>query len=387
MNKSKYVFAQLIEFLDSDKFRHLVDKYDGNRYVKHFTCWNQLLALMFGQLSNRESLRDLIVALEAHQSKRYHLGLGREPIAKTTFATANQNRDYRIFEEFAFYMMDQARSKRAMDIFKLKCKVYAFDSTTIPLCLSVFWWAKFRKKKGGIKAHVLYDLESQVPAYFHITTASVHDSKAMKEIPYESGSYYVFDRGYNAFRELYRIHQHESFFIVRAKKNLQYKCIKWRRRMPRNVLTDSEIMLTDYITSKKYKEKLRLVKFYDEEQGREFSFLTNAFHLSSLEVANLYKNRWQIELFFKWLKQHLKIKKFWGRTENAVRIQISAAIIAYCLVAIVQHDMRLERSTYEVLQILSISLTDKTPLKELFEKTKFNDVKEQSGPLIPGLFD
>ena len=387
MNKSKYVFAQLIEFLDSDKFRHLVDKYDGNRYVKHFTCWNQLLALMFGQLSNRESLRDLIVALEAHQSKRYHLGLGREPVAKTTFATANQNRDYRIFEEFAFYMMDLARSKRAIDIFKLKGKVYAFDSTTIPLCLSVFWWAKFRKKKGGVKAHVLYDLESQVPAYFHITTASVHDSKVMKEIPYESGSYYVFDRGYNAFKELYHIHQHESFFIVRAKKNLQYKCIKWRRRMPRNVLTDSEIMLTDYITSKKYKEKLRLVKFYDEEQGREFSFLTNAFHLSSLEVADLYKNRWQIELFFKWLKQHLKIKKFWGRTENAVRIQISAAIIAYCLVAIVQHDMRLERSTYEVLQILSISLTDKTPLKELFEKTKFNDVKEQFDPLFPGLFD
>ena len=387
MNKSKYVFAQLVEFLDNDNFRHLVDKYEGNRYVKHFTCWNQLLALMFGQLSNRESLRDLVVALEAHQSKCYHLGLGRNPIAKTTFATANQNRDYRIFEEFAFYMMDQARSKRATDIFKLKGKVYAFDSTTIPLCLSVFWWAKFRKRKGGVKAHVLYDLESQVPAYFHITKASVHDSKAMKEIPYESGSYYVFDRGYNAFKELYRIHRHESFFVVRAKKNLQYKCIKWKRRMPKNVMTDSKILLTDYITSKKYKEKLRLVKFYDEKEGREFAFLTNAFHLSALQVANLYKNRWQIELFFKWLKQHLKIKKFWGTTENAVRIQISAAIIAYCLVAIVQHDMHLERSTYEVLQILSISLTDKTPLRELFEKTNFNDVKEQFGPLIPGLFD
>ena len=387
MNKSKYVFAQLVEFLDNDKFRHLVDKYKGNRYVKHFTCWNQLLALMFGQLSNRESLRDLVVALEAHQSKCYHLGLGRNPVAKTTFATANQNRDYRIFEEFAFYMMDQARSKRATDIFKLKGKVYAFDSTTIPLCLSVFWWAKFRKRKGGVKAHVLYDLESQVPAYFHITKASVHDSKAMKEIPYESGSYYVFDRGYNAFKELYRIHRHESFFVVRAKKNLQYKCIRWKRRMPKNVMTDSEILLADYITSKKYKEKLRLVKFYDEKEGREFAFLTNAFHLSALQVANLYKNRWQIELFFKWLKQHLKIKKFWGTTENAVRIQISAAITAYCLVAIVQHDMHLERSTYEVLQILSISLTDKTPLRELFEKTNFNDVKEQFGPLIPGLFD
>ena len=387
MNKSKYVFTQLVEFLDNDKFRHLVDKYEGNRYVKHFTCWNQLLALMFGQLSNRESLRDLVVALEAHQSKCYHLGLGRNPVAKTTFATANQNRDYRIFEEFAFYVMDQARSKRATDIFKLKGKVYAFDSTTIPLCLSVFWWAKFRKRKGGVKAHVLYDLESQVPAYFHITKASVHDSKAMKEIPYESGSYYVFDRGYNAFKELYRIHRHESYFVVRAKKNLQYKCIKWKRRMPKNVMTDSEILLADYITSKKYKEKLRLVRFYDEKEGRELAFLTNAFHLSALQVANLYKNRWQIELFFKWLKQHLKIKKFWGTTENAVRIQISAAITAYCLVAIVQHDMHLERSTYEVLQILSISLTDKTPLRELFEKTNFNDVKEQFGPLIPGLFD
>ena len=387
MNKSKYVFAQLVEFLDKDKFRHLVDKYEGNRYVKHFTCWNQLLALMFGQLSNRESLRDLVVALEAHQSKCYHLGLGKNPIAKTTFATANKNRDYRIFEEFAFYMMDQARSKRATDIFKLKGKVYAFDSTTIPLCLSVFWWAKFRKRKGGVKAHVLYDLESQVPAYFHITKASVHDSKAMKEIPYESGSYYVFDRGYNAFKELYRIHRHESFFVVRAKKNLQYKCIKWKRRMPKNVITDSEILLADYITSKKYKEKLRLVRFYDEKEGREFAFLTNAFHLSALQVANLYKNRWQIELFFKWLKQHLKIKKFWGTTGNAVRIQISAAITAYCLVAIVQHDMHLERSTYEVLQILSISLTDKTPLRELFEKTNFNEVKEQLGHLIPGLFD
>jgi len=386
MNKNKYVFAQLIEFLDKDKFRHLVDKYNGNRYVKSFTCWNQLLALMFGQLSNRESLRDVVVALEAHHTKCYHLGIGRNPIAKTTFASANQNRDYRIFENFAFFM-EQARKKQATDIFKLKGHVYAFDSTTIPLCLSIFWWAKFRKKKGGIKAHVLYDLEAQVPAYFHISTASVHDSKAIKYIPYESGSYYVFDRGYNAFKELYKIHLHESFFVVRAKKNLQFKCIRWRRRLPKNVLTDSVIELTDIITRQKYPERLRLVKYRDENQDREFVFLTNAFHLTSLEIAELYKNRWQVELFFKWLKQHLKIKKFWGTTENAVRIQISTAIISYCLVAIVQHDMQLERSTYEVLQILSISLTDKTCLKELFEKTNFNDVKELNSSLFPGLFD
>ena len=387
MNKNKYVFAQLVEFLDKDKFRHLVDKYNGNRYVKSFTCWNQLLALMFGQLSNRESLRDVVVALEAHHTKCYHLGIGRNPIAKTTFASANQNRDYRIFENFAFFMMEQARKKQATDIFKLKGHVYAFDSTTIPLCLSIFWWAKFRKKKGGIKAHVLYDLEAQVPAYFHISTASVHDSKAMKYIPYEPGSYYVFDRGYNAFKELYKIHLHESFFVVRAKKNLQFKCIRWRRRLPKNVLTDSVIELTDIITRQKYPERLRLVKYRDESQDREFVFLTNAFHLTSLEIAELYKNRWQVELFFKWLKQHLKIKKFWGTTENAVRIQISTAIISYCLVAIVQHDMQLERSTYEVLQILSISLTDKTCLKELFEKTNFNDVKELNSSLFPGLFD
>lgn len=387
MFQDKFVFAQLTSFLDRNHFNYLVRKYEGDRYVKNFTCWNQLMALMFGQLCNRESLRDVVVALEAHRSKCYHLGMGRKPIAKTTFASANQHRDYRIFEDFAFFMMDQARQKRATNIFNLNGNVYAFDSTTIPLCLSVFWWAKFRKKKGGVKAHVLYDIEAQVPAFFHITTASVHDSKAMKEIPYESGSYYVFDRGYNAFKELYKILLHESYFVVRAKKNLQYKCIRWKRRLPKNILTDAEILLTEANTFEKYPDKLRLVKFYDEEQGREFTFITNAFHLTSLEVANLYKNRWQVELFFKWLKQHLKIKKFWGATENAVRIQISAAIVAYCLVAIVQHDMQLKRSTYELLQILSISLMDKTHLKDLFNKTIFNDVKELDCPSIPGLFD
>lgn len=387
MNKDKYIFSQLTSNLDRSRFNDIVRKYQGDKYVKHFTCWNQLLALMFGQLSNRESLRDVVVALEAHQSKRYHLGMGREPIAKTTFATANQNRDYRIFEEFAFFMMEEARSKRAADIFKLKGHVYAFDSTTIPLCLSVFFWAKFRKKKGGVKVHFLYDLEAQVPAYYHITTASVYDSMAMSGIPFESGSYYVFDRGYNAFAKLYHIHKVESFFVVRAKKNLQFKCLKWKRRLPKNVLTDAEIIFTEDGSFEKYPESLRLVRFHDEEQNRDFVFLTNAMLLSSLEVANLYKNRWQIELFHKWLKQHLKIKKFWGTTENAVRIQISAAIIAYCLVAIVQQNMRLERSTYEVLQILSISLTDKTPLQDLFEKTKINNVKDQIDSLIPGLFD
>ncbi len=247
---------------------------------------------MFGQLSSRESLRDLIVALEAHQPKCYHMGMGTKPVTKTTLARANQDRDYRIFEDFAFYMMSLARRKRIEDIFKLNGNVYAFDSTTIPLCLSVFWWAKFRKHKGGVKVRFLYDLETSVPAFFHVTKASVHDSKVMGEIPYESGSYYVFDRGYNAFAELFMIHKTGSFFIVRAKKNLQYKCLKWRRRLPKNVLTDTEIVLTEYPSFMKYTEKLRLGRYHDDEQDRDFAFLTNAFHLTALEVANLYKNRW-----------------------------------------------------------------------------------------------
>ena len=386
MNKEKYVFAQLISFLNEDKFRRIVNKYQGNRYIKHFTCWNQLLSLMFGQLSNRESLRDLIVALDAHHSKCYHLGMGRN-VSRSSLARTNQNRDYHIFEEYSYYLVNEARKKRVTDIFKLGGNVYAFDSTTIDLCLSVFWWAKFRKKKGGIKVHTLYDVETQIPAFFHITEASVHDSKAMNEIPYESGSYYIFDRAYNNFKMLYRIHQIGACFVVRAKKNLQYKPVKWKRRLPKNVLSDMSIQLTGFYPKQYYPEPLRLVRYWDEEQKREFVFLTNATHISALQVADLYKNRWQVELFFKWLKQHLKIKKFWGITENAVRIQIYAAICTYCLVAIIQHDMQLDRSTYEVLQILSISLTDKTPLRDLFDKTKFQNDKERFGPDGPSLFD
>ena len=284
MNQDKYFFSQLSTFLNRTQFNNYVRKYDGNRYVKHFTCWNQLLAMMFGQLSNRESLRDLIVALEAHQGKRYHLGLGREPIAKTTLASANQNRDYRIFEDFAFYMMKEACEKRATNLLDVPGRKYAFDSTTIPLCLATFPWAKFRKKKGGVKAHVLYDIETQVPAFYTVTTASKHDSTAMSAINYEPNAYYIFDRAYDSFKDLYRIHLTGSFFVVRAKSN-------------------------------------------DEEDEREFTFLTNAKHISAFDVTNLYKKRWLVELFFKWLQQHLKIKRFWGTTENAVRIQISVATL------------------------------------------------------------
>lgn len=386
MHQDKYVFSQLVSFLDRSKFNRIVTKYDGDKYVKYFTCWNQLLALMFGQLSNRESLRDLIIALEAHQGKTYHLGLGKN-VTRSNLSKANQNRDYRIFESFAYYMVEQAQKKLKTSIFNLGGNVYAFDSTTIDLCLVVFWWAKFRKKKGGIKIHTLYDIEIQIPAFFHITTASVHDSKAMSEIPYETGAYYIFDRGYNCFKSLFKIETLESYFVVRAKSNLQFKAINWKRRLPRNILSDAIGELTIYKSSKDYPSHIRKVCFWDEEQKRKFTFLTNAMDLSPLQIAELYKKRWQIELFFKWLKQHLKIKKFWGNTENAVRIQIYSAIIAYCLVAIIQHDMEIDRTTYEILQIMSISLTDKTRLRDLFNKTNFNNDKERCGFSEPSLFN
>lgn len=385
MNKDKYVFAQMVEFLDNYKFLRIVKKYDGNKYVKHFTCWNQLLTLMFGQLCNRESLRDLIVALNAHQEKCYHLGVGKH-VTRSNLAKANENRDYCIFEDFAFHMISEARKKRVNDIFKLNGNVYAFDSTTIDLCLKLFPWANFSTYKGGIKIHTLYDVETQVPAFIHITEAKINDVRAMDVITYESGSFYVFDRAYNDYHRLYKIHMMDSFFVVRAKTNIKARVLKWKRRLPKNILSDCEIELTGFYTQKSYPETIRLVRFWDEEDEREFVYLTNAKHIPALQVAELYKNRWQVELFFKWLKQHLKIKKFWGTSENAVKIQVYSAIIAYCLVAIMQHDMKLNRSTYEVLQILGISLTDKTPLRNLFSKTKFNDVKEQSGLDGPNLF-
>ena len=386
MHRDKFVFAQLVSFLNRNHFNYLVRKYEGDKYVKFFSCWNQLLTLMFGQLSNRESLHDLIIAINAHQKKSYHLGFGKH-VTKSNLAKANQNRDYHIFEDFAYFLVNEARRKRAVDIFKLGGNIYAFDSTTIDLCLDVFWWAKFRRYKGGIKIHTLYDIETQIPTFFHVTNAKVNDVNAMDVIPYEIGSYYVFDRGYNDFKRLYKIKTLDSFFVIRSKKNLQYKCIKWKRRLPKNILSDAEIELTGYYPHQYYPESLRLIRYWDNESNKEFTYLTNAKHLTAQQIANLYKNRWQVELFFKWLKQHLKIKKFWGTTENAVRIQIYAAISAYCLVAIIQHDMKLKRSTYELLQILSISLTDKTPLRELFDKTIFNNDKERNSSNEPLLFN
>jgi len=385
MHKEKFVFAQLVEFLNADKFRHIVDKYQGNRYIKSFTCWNQLLVLMFGQLCNRKSLRDLAMAIGAHRGKCYHLGFGSD-VKLSNLSKANTNRDYRIFEEFAYYMVAKAQSKRMDNIFKLGGKVYDFDSTTVDLCLNVYQWARFRKTKGGVKIHTLFDLETQIPTFFHVTPASVNDVNAMDVIPYEPGSFYVFDRGYNDFKRLFRINEIRSIFVVRAKNNLQCKAVRWKRRMPKNVRSDCVVIFTGYMSEKHYPKPLRRIVFYDEDQDREFTFLTNAFSLDALQVALLYRNRWQIELFFKWMRQHLNIQKFWGVTENAVRIQIYSAITAYCLVAIVHHDLILECSIYEMLQILSMSLTDKANINDLLNKSNFNNVNERCGSSEPNLF-
>lgn len=386
MHKDPYVFAQLVQFMDRNHFNYLVRKYEGDKYVKSYTCWNQLLTMMFGQLANRESLRDLFIALEAHSNKLYHLGMGKS-VTRSNLAKANELRDWRIFEEFAYYMIGEARKRRMTDIFKLGGSVYAFDSTTIDLCLSVFWWAKFRKKKAGIKVHTLYDIETQIPAFLHITPASVHDVKAMPEIPLESGAYYIFDRGYNDFANLSRINAIGAFFVVRAKSNLRYERVTWRRRLHGGIKSDSLIRFSVYKSAKDYPQELRRVAYHDEETDKDYVFLTNDMHSPAATIADLYHNRWQVELFFKWLKQHLRIKKFWGTTENAVRIQIYCAITTYCLVAIAQHDMMLKRSIYEVLQVLSISLTDKTRLSDLFDKSNIGKVNVDTNTNEPSLFD
>ena len=367
MLKDKYVFAQLVKFLDNDKFRHLVDKYDGDKYVKSYTCWNQLLTLMFGQLSNRESLRDLIVAMEAHAGKLYHLGIGKS-VTRSNLSKANEQRDYRIFEEFAFFMISETRSRRIEKIFELDGHVYAFDSTTIDLCLAVFEWAKFRKHKGGIKMHTLYDVEAQVPAFVHITEAKVHDSKAMPEIPYEKEAHYIFDRGYNDFGNLYTINRIGAFFVVRAKTNVRFKPDTWKRRLPENVVSDAIGYFTVYKSVKDYPEKLRKVICIDPEDGTRYIFLTNNLTASAETIAELYRNRWSVELFFKWIKQHLHIRTFYGTSKNAVYTQIWIAICDYLLLIIAKKRYGLDPSLHSISNSIGQVLFQRADIREIYNQ-------------------
>jgi len=379
MNQGKYIFAQLTDFLPQRVFDRLVSKYDGNKHVRRFTCWNQLLSMVFGQLTGRDSLRDLMVSIEPHKPKYYHLGFGKGT-SRSNFANANEKRDCRIFEEYAFYLIDQARKSSIVDQdFQLNIdgNIYAFDSTTIDLCLSVFWWAKFRSTKGGIKLHTLYDVKTSIPTFIHVSTASVHDVNALDILHYEPSSYYILDRGYVDYERLFRIQQSSAFFVVRAKDNLQFRRMYSNKVNKENgVLLDQIGKLTGFYVSKDYPKKLRRIKFYDEETDNVLEFLSNSFDITAEEIAQLYKYRWKVELFFKWIKQHLKVKSFWGTTLNAVKIQVYSAIVAYCLVAMVRNKLKVDRSTYEILQILSISLLDKEPLIELLTNQHYQDVKE-----------
>jgi hypothetical protein len=387
MNHGKYVFSQLVEFLPQRVFDRITDKYTGNKSIKHFTCWNQLLCMIFGQLSYRESLRDLIIVIEAHQSKVYHLGFGKN-VSRSNLSKANENRNFKIFEEFASHLISLAQSKNSNEKFEIKGNIYVFDSSTIDLCLSVFCWAHFRKTKAGIKLHTLFDVNTQIPLFIHITEANIHDVNAMDVIDYEPLAYYIFDRAYVDYERLFRITTAKAFFVVRSKSNVKFK------RMYSNKIDKSTGIKYDQIgkiegfySSKDYPEKIRKVKFFDVEKNKLLIFLTNNFELKAQDIALLYKQRWQVELFFKWIKQHLKVKTFWGTTENAVRIQINIAIITYCLVSLISKELKINRSIYEILQILSASLLDKTPVNELLNKYNNTETELQNpNQLILNLF-
>ena len=379
MNEGKYVFSQLVKFLPKRSFDCIVMKFQGDKYIKSFSCWNQLLIMMYGQLSGSDSLRELICITTAHAPKSYHLGFGKVLVTRSNLAKANANRDYRIFEEFAYKMISIAQEKRITKEFEIKGRIYAFDSTTIDLCLNLFWWANFRKTKAGVKMHTLYDVVTQIPTFLYITEAKVNDMNAMDEIPYEPNAYYIFDRGYFDLARLFTINLIGSNFVIRERSNLKYEVVDGEALIesPDNILYDQTIRLTGQQTKERYAALLRRVGYYSVVHRRTFTYITNNFEISAKQVALLYKNRWQVELFFKWIKQHLHITSFWGITENAVRIQIFSAITAYCLVAIIEHDLKLNRSTFDVLRIFSMSLLDKTPIRELFRKTeKLDDMSE-----------
>ena len=384
MNSGKYVFSQLVDFLPKRVFDMIVKRHNGDKWVKKFTCWNQLLVMMYGQLASCDSLREVACIIDSIKNKSYHLGFGTGEIKLSNLSYANVNRDYKIFEEFAYFMINLAQSKRINRPFELRGKFYAFDSTTIDLCLSLFKWAYFRKNKGGIKVHTLFDVVSQIPTYIHITEARVHDMNAMDEIPYEPYAFYIFDKGYYDLARLHTINTIGSYFVIRQKSHLKYEVVDGEELLDGadNVLLDQMIRLTGYQTQKKYPSVLRRIVYYAPDLKRTFTFLTNNISIKAKDIAMLYKQRWQVELFFRWIKQHLRITSFWGNTENAVRIQIYVAVITYCLVAIIEHDCQLGRTTFNVLRVVSRVLTDKTQISDLFLTSEaIYDICEEAAQL------
>lgn len=378
MYQGKFVFSQVVSGISKYEFNKSVNKYNGNYRVQNFKCWQQFLCMMFGQLTYRESIRDIINCLEAHKDKVYHLGI-TQLISRSTLTRANESRDWRIWSDFASYLIGVARPLYLDDnnfSLDLDNTVYALDASTIDLCLSVFKWAKFRKKKGAVKLHTLIDLRGNIPVFLSITTGKVHDVNILDQIIFEAGAFYIVDKGYYDFERLYLIDREKAFFVIRAKKNLKFKRLYSSIvDKPTGLKCDQIIKLTGQKTISAYPDKLRRIKFFDKTKSKTYVFLTNNFELDALTITLLYKNRWQIELFFKWIKQHLKIKKFWGQSENAVKTQIWISVCTYLIVAIIKRRLNSNMSLYEILQILSVSAFDKTPVNQLLTKDdlQFND--------------
>ncbi|OGW18292.1 MAG: transposase [Nitrospinae bacterium RIFCSPLOWO2_12_FULL_45_22] len=375
MNTMTTVFAQLMYFLPMYELRKCVQRYGGNYKVRSFSCLDQFLCMAFAQLSYRESLRDIEACLRSRQTKLYHMGIHGK-VSRSTLADANENRDWRIYADFAQVLIHIARSLYVNDKFgvELDQTVYALDSTTIDLCLSLFPWARFRKYKGAIKLHTLLDLCGNIPSFIRITEGKVHDVNILDELVPEPGSFYVMDRGYLDFARLQTLAQSLAFFVTRAKTNLQFRRLYSHPvEKSTGLRCDQTIVLTGVHTSKDYPEKLRRIRYFDIENQNNLTFLTNNFVLPALTIAQLYKCRWQVELFFKWIKQHLRIKAFYGTSENAVKTQIWIAISVYVLVAIVKKQLHLGLNLYTILQILSVTVFEKTPILQVLTELNYKE--------------
>jgi hypothetical protein len=368
MHSGQMVFAQLMEFISEYEFRKCVSKYSGGPKIRNFSCWDQLLCMAFAQLTYRESLRDIEVCLRTKSKKLYHLGI-RGRISRSTLADANNKRDWRIFRDLAHFLIGEARTLYSGDKLstRLKRAVYALDSTTIDLCLALFPWAKFRSTKAAVKMHTLLDLRGNIPSVIVISLGNLHDVNILDILVFEPGAIYIMDRGYLDFARLFRINQASAFFVTRLKKKIQFKrlCSHAVDRST-GVIADQTIRLSGTTSSDDYPEKLRRIVYRDRELNKRLVFVTNNFQLAATTIAALYKSRWNIELFFKWIKQHLRIKKFFGNSPNAVRVQIWIAVAVYVLVAIVKKRLAISNSLYTILQILSVSVFEKTPILQLF---------------------
>ena len=376
MYTGKTVFSQIMDYLPMHEFRRCVNRYRGNYQVKRFSCWDQYLCMAFAQFTYRESLRDIEACLRSIQNKLYHMGI-RGKVSRSTLADANENRDWRIYADFAQVLIHQARSLYADDDFgvELDQTVYALDTTTIDLCLSLFPWAKFQKRKGGIKLHTVLDLRGSIPTFIKITDARVYDLCILDELIPEPGSFYIMDRGFLDFERLYTLNQLRAYFVIRSRSNIKFRRI-YSHPVDKNtgLRCDQTIALTGVDSPKYYPEKLRRVRFFDTENNNYLIFLTNNFILPAGTIAQLYKCRWQIELFFKWIKQHLRIKSFFGTSENAVKTQIWIAISVYLLVAIIKKRLNLEMSLYTFLQILSVTSFEKVPILQVLRE--FSDTEQ-----------